>query len=188
MAEYGDSNNSNVSREFSPEQSNLIDYSLRLVEGQKPVYQNFNYKQVETTASEKLRRFVTGIGQFRNPFDYMRYVRTKAVPKEIYKIYAEDDQEYVRMITASYATDDSGLPTDTVTGLTFTKELSVQYLSELTNNGKARRDPPLVIDLLDPATFVQDDEVMRRASGLLDATTFVNRSLASRINVSQAKG
>lgn len=170
---------------YSPEQSNLIDYASRLLEGQPLIYQNYKYKEVSTNAHEKLRRFVTGVGRFARPMEYMRYVRIKVVPSEVQKIYAEDDKEYTRILTVAYATDNNGVPTENLTGLTFTKELSGQYLRGAPSEGSSWRDPPLIVDLLDSHLFTQD-EAMRQASGLADATAFVNSRLAARINVRKA--
>lgn len=185
MAEHSSGDTPKQDREYSPEQSNLIDYASRLVEGQPLIYQNHKYKEVPTNPREKLRRFVTGIDQFMRPLEYMRYVRTKAVPREVQKIYAEDDREYTRMITASYVTDDKGSPTETLTGLAFTKELSTRYSAGLSHDGLIARDSPLTVDLLDSSVFAQDNE-MRQASGLADAIAFVDRHLASRVDVRKA--
>lgn len=187
MSEHSADNAGEKGVEYLPEQSNLIDYSVRLVENQSHIYNHRNLKQVTTSAPEKLRRFVTGIGQFKNPIDYMQYVRMKPVPKEVYKMYLEDDQEYTRIITASYATDDKGKPTDTLTGLSFTKELSDRYLANGAEGSRTHHDHPLVIDLLDPALFVKDsDDILSHGSEITDVSSFVNRNLAARIDVKRA--
>lgn len=102
-------------------------------------------------------------------------------------MFLEDDHEYTRIMTASYATDGAGQPTDTLTGLSFTKELSGRYMLQGSDGSGVHRDHPLVIDLLDPALFVKDtDGILSHDSEIADVTAFVNRNLAARLDVERA--